>query len=1240
MDTTKVVECVPYPAVVDDLISDQEYVFDRKSLRFDAACDHVIVAGAAVGPAYIFRVESGNARDAIPIEVPRSRDDDRDIAPAAPSVAIWRVQSGGTGNPGAKAVGVAAVSRDGALRVYDRISLNGSSQDLPSMASCRELRLASALAASAGLGRDVDVRCWADQVVYVEGDKSHPPFLTVFGSCGSAVSVQLDLEVLVAKPLSRKPRDALSTTDRHTHTPSRTFGIGSKLFSAFRSIGLNDTTRDHDWAEGSGQFEIVGKGVGRQGSSHSFVMRYCGEVEKWGSECLLWKINVTDIVKAHCPTGSVNFAVLEGTVSSEETVVVLAGYSADDEQRCCLLCIDASSNEVSPSTSSLFVDLGLRPQEDNGAWMTVSRDIAYICMCSIGLVQWTSVARGLPLESQVRGEHKFTKSLVVLGCVDLLRDDCIDGLPVAGRIAFLGREEVTLLSSQAPAPVSALSLDRADAPRQVDLDTTRAEYVPLFWRAFLQYSEGQVGASQATVQVLLQSTLVSEERRESNELDNAVFGASSRITDTFRSEDGDITPLLLLLDSQLRARVEKQTLLLRMLADTYMLRSSPILERSDGDRLWDFLGNRVRAVLVANLEKLTAALRLREMQNLGIGAVRKPGSFTESVIASERSEPRSATFEKALSVSAGTFDEHDEHDGLTLVADALQVAAYNAAKSLRVSLDSVSAEDLGVVLYGLASHFELILPALRVCVGNSLHFELEKFSEGDDSVTRQHGQVRRRICRNLLLANNAAVAVVKAAANVREECQASFSIPLVTLEPNGGWSCDDTGSRSVLRDLIQWSLDAAKLCRASDAKSLHESVFSLADTLLECARTAHVEQGLRDAADGTVRSPRKRQRLSKMDESATAWGGERRLILNYLRDNDLRNDAFALSRKFEDFGFMLELKVSKPDFDEMMEAAVAEFGSEFAFYAFQWMEDRGELKSLVYGCSGEEDASNSGWSVSVYPGHRSKRLEKLLDQYLDRKTMNAPNISWMVHLAHGTYDAAADCLDQQSNALLVPGKPRSLTNARTLLSIAKLCLLAGSQSSTDTQQNTAAQVERQSNRNEGPNHSEMAKVRSNVERCLYLTRAQYRLEPGNESLLPHDELVRRYVDEMPVETGRLAEGVVVALEVLRKSAVSGDDESELNKYIWRRCIEKQGHFWLPILVGKLGGTDTELRSHLASTALFAVAKRIQADVDLANDIMNSGIAESAEFAAVARPEMLKQLIHTTIVLATEGVDSS
>jgi hypothetical protein len=824
--------------------------------------------------------------------------------------------------------------------------------------------------------------------------------------------------------------------------------------------------------------------------------------------------------------------------------------------------------------------------------------------------------------------------------------------PVGGCTGFIEADRMLVLSAQVPAPVG------TDAPyvtaaggAAMLVDGASGEAVPavpavassLLWRAYLQYAGEQRGAAEATLATLLLSALGSDGRPAAAVLDEAVVRASEAIVDTL-PVSGGAASLSLLVDSQLQDKVNRHGPLLGMLADSLLLSSAEYEERDATDRVWDFLSNAARQTIVANAEKLAAASRLRKVENLHAsrGRGRHASSFRgpSTVGGSERSVATSArTVSTAMfgTVVDDLLDEAAEEGVRSIVAEALCVAAAGALEDLGVDAETRGAiDDPEVVMYGMPSQLQRFLPALRSCMVAVVARAVENGAGGrggtgvdDDQTAAVSTRVRRLACRDILLASDAALAVVEAANEVREEVQASHSFDVTFMEPNGGWSCHPVMSRAVLNDLAKAALQAAESCRPSEAKVLRRCAVTVSGALLTCARNAHLEEQLRSGSPGgnPTKSPSKRRRLTKGDEENSIWGAERLAVLTRLREHNLDKDAFALAHKFEDFGMMLTVKCNESDFDSFLEDAVEEFGREFAMFSFEWLERRGEIKLLVFGYA------NPVGSVAVTSSSqrgRSLTVKKYLVEYFRRNRSNVSNLSWMLQLASGHFAAAADGLTNQAKALTVPSKPSSLPNAKVLLSVAKLALIAARPSGDadgdgDEQGGVAAS-----------SRSSVATA-ADVNRRLYLLRAQSRLDPDADAILPADELVKRFLRAAPVDSGSLAEAIVLALEALSQSELSALEARELRDYVWRQCIERQAHYWIPLLSGARGSGDAELRHQLTNTALYEAACRVSLRPADARDLIARGVMDLEDVASAAQAgKNLARMIQTAVELADQA----
>jgi hypothetical protein len=938
--------------------------------------------------------------------------------------------------------------------------------------------------------------------------------------------------------------------------------------------------------------------------------------------------------------------VLGGDVSSEAVVVVVLMFQLGGRAHAAIVAVDGRGAEP-PDEAGLYVDLGALVCEPEDIRMVLSADVAYVFLGSAGVVQWSSVSRGVAADGQVRGQYEVSVDTMFLGAVDCVRGLGAADVPVGGCAGFVQVDSMVTMSARVPAPlgVDVVAVGGGAADEGVDVGVGVGVGVEagvgLLWRAHLQYAGEQYGAAQATLATLLASSLDGGGRPAVAAVDEAVLATSRAIVDTPPSASDDASPLSLLIDAQLEDKVSRHAQLLGMLADARLLASCEYDGAGGGDRLWDLLSDAARAAVVAHAEKLAAAHRLRAVENANASRTRSHwvGGGTSTAAGSERSFAASAQTMTASvfgsAVEDDLTDEPGEEGARSIVAEALRLAGAEALDAISVDPQARAAvDDAEVVMYGLASQFERFLPALRSCVVAAVARAVEDGAGGamedEDRGAAAASRMRRLACRDILLASDAALAVVDAAREVREEAQASHSFDLATMEPSGGWSCHPVLSRAVLNDLIAAALAAAKSCRPGDAKVLRKCAVSVSNALLECARSAHLEEQLRSGSPGgnSAKSPSKRRRLAKAAEMDTIWGVERRAALAVLREHKLVADAFDLARKFEDFGMMLALKCRSDDFDAFVESAVEEFGREFAHFAFEWLETRGEVRLLIFGQAGPAGSGSASGGGGGGGGCRSPAVKNLLVSYFSRDRRDVSNLSWMLQLASGEFEQAAAGLARQAAAVGVPGKQASLPNAKVLLSVAKLALHA-----------VAPPPDAAAAGFEGDRCKKADGVlAADVDRRLYLLRAQSRLDGDADVILPVDELVQRFLAAAPVDSGSLAEAVVLALEALDRSHAPAAAARNLRDLVWRQCIERQAHHWLPLLNGTRALGDAELRRALSNTALYEAACRTSLRRADAHDLVSRGALDIAEVDGAAKTGgQLGRLVQTTVGLAEESL---
>lgn len=1202
----KPVDSFSLPAEVEDLIAEHGGAAHASSLSFSGAAGHVVAAGALAGPAFLFArgVDAASA-DVVSLEVPRVEG-----GAAPPALALWPAAGDG-------AVHVAALGMDGAVRVYAHAEV-GKPVPVP-----RELRVGSVL--GRGVGGDGEGGCAALRLLHVGGD-----VLVVFGSRDSAARVVVEGGVLSARVMGRGGGGGGDDVSASSALGDGSGGVGGGfgLFSALRGVvGTVRRADEADWIAGTGDHAIVGVGVGSGGAA--FSVRRGGLVDKWGVETLLWSANVADLARDVCPVGSTGFSVLGAEVSPDEVVAALVQFVLDGQVRLAVVCADGDGVRP-PEAVSLFVEMGELVCDVEEIRLVMSAGILFTFLGSAGVVQWTSVSKGVALSGQVSGQYEVAVSTLFVAAVDCCGGLPVDSCTVGGYAGFVETDRIVLMSSQVPGPVAVQDTGLGSVPSTL---SARYDTNSLLWLAFLQFAGGQLGASEATMQALLSSCLDPSGHPDARFLDDAAIRASTSIVDTPPNRARSASPMTLLVDSQLQEKQNRHEPLLAMLANAKLLVTCEYADQEEGDRLWDLLSDRSRAVVVSNAEKLAAANRLRSVQNSHASRERSRksgvGGWASTVGGSDRSFATSAMTSVFGSIADNDDDElmGDDAENMrrSVVSQALSIAGAQALETIGIDPGEPggSFDDTAVALYGLVSGFDGFLPALRSCVVAVVARASESCPSGggfdiDERTAAVAARVRRLACRDIILASDAALAVIEAAMEVREEAQATHSFELSTMEAAGGWSCHAINSRAVLNDLIVAAFSAAEGCRPPDAKALKKCASSVSRVLLECARNAHLEEQLRSGSPcgNPGLSPAKRRRLSKADEMNTIWGKERHAALTMLRKHGLDEETFDLARNFEDFGMMLALRCNSDGFNDFFESAVEEFGREFASYAFQWLEERGEIKLLVFG---------RGEDVGVT---RSAYVKNLLLEYFRQDRKKVANLAWMLHLSSGDFSAAALGLSQQAKAVAVPGKEGSLPNARLLLSIAKLvthCRKSKPVASVDPSAVDAALVAFQ----------------EDVDRRLYLLRAQHRLDDSSNSILPCAELVSRFILTAPVDSGSLAENVVLALETLNRSDLSSVEVRKSRDFVWQHCVRRQSHFWVKIVSESSSVGDGELRRQLQNTALFEAARSVPLRLNDARDLVLRGVFDLEDMPKAVgdtplggRPvNQLGRLVQTAVQLA-------
>lgn len=968
-----------FPAEVEDLMSSLP---SDSALSCCAVAGYAVIASANCSQALVFAIAVGSALDSVSIPLQSHQDS------CAPSLATW-TRSQRTDS--LTSVAVAALTRDGTLRVYNSVDVRSRSRP-----RAEQVRLGSALAASV---RDDTAPPALHVCRAIDGS------LYVFGGRGSGAIVHDRGGRLHVRPLFR-------STDADTGS----IRFGAMFYSAIKSIGAVAGGRDDDWENGTGGHEII-TCKATAGQPGVIVVRKAGEVERWGSEGRLWSFSVFDFEGGRDSARS----VLSAGVTTDDTAVLLVQSRSEVGTGHKIVCFDVRSSESIPKRTEMVVPLNDdHVDPDSQCLMVVSGDIAYFYVEGKKTMAWLSVARGVPPEGQVQGSTTVDSDLRVLSMVDASY-----GLPesatTGGIAAFIHASGVWLVSSSVPAPVS---LD--DAVPMAGL-TSVAAAAPDIWRSLLQYSADQKGAAKASLRGLVKS-LLAEGFDVSESLCELVRLTSRKII--VSDQDPESTPLALLIDTELQKKCVQHRMFLRYLADAEIFSGiRPDSPSVTEDRIWDAISIQSRFHVVTDGEKLASARRVRDLENrhsAGGYSYRFNGAASKGAMGSER------TASDLLSRSRRGIIENEETlaNSENVLKSALSLGGTEASEATHATL----VDEVATRLYRFPHEFHSFLPALERCMMDSLS-KMQAEQDMAADISAESWRIYRRAAENtVLLSCEAAIEVVQGSKEARSEADAIFETLPHDMDGIDNWMADSKTCGDMLMRIAQRALEIGVKGRQSDESQVTSAAFLVIDELL--SRTSEKSAWNDRSPDSGRRwgesTPQKRRRTDLAFENTTR-GKEVRSALDMLRNNGMTNEAFVLAEKYGDYGTMLALKVSSSDFNQFMEDALEKFGDGFGLFSFHWLEDRGHVRLLLQGGNlhhGVRDAHLS----------RSNRLNRLLSEYFRTDRAALSNLSWIHSISQGDYEAASSSLVSQTKKVSVPGREGSAINTAVLGSIAKLAL--------------------------------------------------------------------------------------------------------------------------------------------------------------------------------------------------------
>ncbi|KAA8490816.1 hypothetical protein FVE85_1263 [Porphyridium purpureum] len=243
--------------------------------------------------------------------------------------------------------------------------------------------------------------------------------------------------------------------------------------------------------------------------------------------------------------------------------------------------------------------------------------------------------------------------------------------------------------------------------------------------------------------------------------------------------------------------------------------------------------------------------------------------------------------------------------------------------------------------------------------------------------------------------------------------------------------------------------------------------------------------------------------------------------------------------------------------EKLLIRAAETFG-ERAFwpFAFQWLEVNGYFHLLLDRTS-------------------EPQLEALTRYFSQPEREMKSKVGWVHDLRMQRYDQAAAGALHVVRRLWVPGQQGSFSNAKTILSVAKLAMayhMLGT----------------------GPSapESQAESLVEEVEQRLYLIHAQDMLGASMnapDALMSVASLVHEYIRTAPLATEALAKRVLIAFEIVSRSAwiTSEAERRRLNSFVWGACVQREMHLWSSIMQRR-DRTDVCAAQLLEQTAFFIV----------------------------------------------------